>query len=118
MKVPNVALAFFSLLAVVSAANARVSLGTMEGFVVDARGNAVPGATVTIQTTDGRHPHATHTDTKGHFQFARFETGQYDLRAYFNASYSVWYKGVVLRSSKATVITLHIAPGIPTKGVR
>lgn len=114
MKVANVALAFF-LLAVVSGANAR-TLGTVEGFVVDAGGNAVPGATVTIQTTDGRHPHATHTDAKGHFQFARFETGQYDLRAYFNASYSIWYKGVVLRSGKATVITLHISPGSSTKG--
>ena len=89
---------------------ARVSTGTLGGTVLDSRGNAVSGATVTIQTSDGRHPHATHTDAKGHFQFARFETGQYDVRAYINGSYSDWAKRVVIRSTKPSSIVLRIAP--------
>ena len=40
-------------------------LGTIQGTVVDSQGKPVEDASVTIQTSDGQHPHATHTDTKG-----------------------------------------------------
>ena len=76
--------------------------------VIDVQSLPVAGASVTIQTSDGQHPHATHTDAAGHFQFARFETGQYDLRAYFKGAYSDWDKRVPLRSHKSTEITLRI----------
>jgi hypothetical protein len=111
MKLSIILCSLLSALAIVSVANARISLGTVEGFVLDVHGNAAPGATVTIQTSDGNHPHATRTDDRGHFEFARFETGQYDLRAYFNSSYSDWAKRIVIHSNKATKITLRIAPG-------
>lgn len=88
---------------------ARTPTGTLEGTVTDSRGATLSGATVAIQTSDGQHPHATHTDQAGHFQFVHFETGQYDLRAYFKGSYSDWTKRAIIRSKNSTPITLRIA---------
>jgi hypothetical protein len=94
-------------LAFVAAAQ-RVPIGTLEGTVLDGQGKPVPDASVTIQTSDGLHPHARHTDANGHFQFARWETGQYDLRAYSNGAFSEWDKRIMIRSNKTTKITLRL----------
>jgi Carboxypeptidase regulatory-like domain len=109
MKIIGPGLIISAVLAIALAGNAKVSVGTIEGTVVDAHDQPVAGASVTIQTSDGQHPHATHTDASGHFQFARFATGQYDLRAYFKGAYSDWDKRVPLSSHKPTEITLRIA---------
>ena len=114
MKIARVALIVSAVLAIVVTMNAKISVGTIEGTVIDFEGQPVAGASVTIQTSEGQHPHATHTDAGGRFQFTRFETGQYDLRAYFKGNYSDWAKRVPLRSSKPTEITLRItSPGKP-----
>ena len=113
MRTASVALVVLTALAIAAAGNAKVSVGTIEGNVIDAHGQPVAGASVTIQTSDGQHPHATHTDATGHFEFTRFETGQYDLRAYFKGAYSDWAKRVPLRSHKSTEITLRIT--LPVK---
>jgi hypothetical protein len=94
-------------LAFVAAAQ-KVPIGTLEGTVLDGQGNPVPDASVTIQTSDGLKPHATHTDANGHFQFARWMTGQYDLRAYSNGVFSEWDKRIMIRSKKTTKITLRL----------
>jgi hypothetical protein len=85
-----------------------VPVGTLEGIVVDAHNKPVANASVTIQTSDGHQPHATRTDSEGHFQFARWETGQYDLRAYSNGVFSEWEKRIMIRAKKPTQITLRL----------
>jgi len=89
---------------------ARAATGTLEGTVLDAHGRALPGATVTIQTSDGTHPHVTRTDAAGHFAFVRWAAGQYDLRAYRKGSYSEWAKRILVRSQTSTSITLCVEP--------
>jgi protocatechuate 3,4-dioxygenase beta subunit len=88
-------------------------LGTVEGTVLDGNGRGVLNASVTIQTSDGMHPHATHTDAKGHFEFTRWDAGQYDLRAYSNGVFSEWAKRTVIRPRKTTEITLHLPAAEP-----
>jgi uncharacterized GH25 family protein len=83
-------------------------LGIIEGTVVDSNNKPVSNATVTIQTSDGLQPHATHTDSSGHFEFTRFESGQYDLRAYSSGLFSEWTKRAVVKPKKATEITLRL----------
>ena len=83
-------------------------LGTVEGTVLDARGNPIADASVTIQTSDGLKPHATHTDASGHYEFARYDAGQYDLRAYAKGQFSDWNKHIVIRPKKTTEVTLRI----------
>lgn len=89
---------------------ARVATGTMEGTVVDSHGNPVADATVTMQTSDGSRPFATHTDARGHFEFARFETGQYDLQAYSHGMFSRWTKRISIHRGKRTAVTLRLPP--------
>jgi Carboxypeptidase regulatory-like domain len=102
------AIAFLALSA--AAQKMAIPVGTLEGTVVDAQNKPVANASVTIQTSDGQKPHATHTDENGHFQFARWETGQYDLRAYSNGVFSDWEKRIMIHSKKPTKITIHLPP--------
>jgi protocatechuate 3,4-dioxygenase beta subunit len=92
------------------AASANGPIGELQGTVLDSKGKPVPDATVTLQTSDGNHPHATHTDAAGRFKFTRFETGQYDLRAYSNGMFSDWTKRISIHSKKTTEVTLRMPP--------
>jgi hypothetical protein len=90
--------------------SARGPIGNLGGTVLDSKGSPIADATVTMQSSDGKHPYATHTDADGHFKFARYETGQYDLRAYSKGMFSEWTKRVTIRSQKTTEVTLHMPP--------
>jgi hypothetical protein len=102
--------AAFAMLLLIPTASAQekvvIPVGTLEGVVVDGHNKPVANASVTIQTSDGLHPHATRTDAEGHFQFARWETGQYDVRAYSNGVFSDWQKRIMINRKKPTRITL------------
>lgn len=112
LSIPLLAL----VLALAGAAGAKTALGTLDGTVTDAQGKPVAGATVTIQTSDGLRPHATHTGADGRFEFSRYRPGQYDLRAYANGAFSDWSKRVIIRTGKATEITLRLAAPGPNPG--
>ncbi len=106
-KIFQIALIAIMVLAA-PAAQGRTALGNLVGIVVDAQGKPVSGASVVIQTSDGKHPHATRTDGHGHFQFARYETGQYDLRAESQGESSPWARRLMIHSHKTTRITLRL----------
>jgi uncharacterized GH25 family protein len=105
-------LAFVTCIAIgiTSPASAQFAsgLGIVKGTVVDDQGKGVSNASVTIQTSDGLRPHATHTDATGHFEFTRWDAGQYDLRAYSNGVFSDWAKRTLIRPKKTTEVTLRI----------
>ncbi len=90
--------------------SARGPIGNLSGTVLDSKGRPVAEATVTMQSSDGKRPYATHTDADGHFKFARYETGQYDLRAYSNGMFSEWTQRISIRSQKTTEVTLRMPP--------
>jgi hypothetical protein len=56
--------AAFAAMIFVLAAHAQFAggLGTLSGSVLDEQGKPVADASVTIQTSDGLRPHATHTE--------------------------------------------------------
>ncbi len=99
-----------ALFGIAAAAPAHVRVGTLAGVVLDAKGKPVEHATVTIQTSFGDQPNATHTDADGRFRFARYLTGQYDLQAYANDSFSPWLKRITIRSNRTTNVTLRMPP--------
>ncbi|HWF37011.1 MAG TPA: carboxypeptidase-like regulatory domain-containing protein [Candidatus Acidoferrales bacterium] len=98
----------FSLVISAQVLQAKAATANIEGTVLNSEGKPVAGALVTIQTSYGAHPHATHTDASGHFRFSHFATGQYDLRAYHSGCYSDWNRRVPIRSAKNAPVTLHI----------
>lgn len=111
MRKPIIAIVGMLAIAALSAAAQQkmaVPVGTLEGIVVDSHDKPIANASVTIQTSDGLQPHATRTDAEGHFQFARWETGQYDLRAYSDGVFSEWQKRIMIHSKKPTKIVLRI----------
>ena len=100
------------LLAFAAVSRAREPVGNLEGTLVDSHGNPVEGATVVIQTSDGQHPHATHTDANGHFAFDRYAIGQYDLRGSLYSVFTDWSRRVLIRANKTTEITLHLPAAV------
>jgi Carboxypeptidase regulatory-like domain len=120
-KLSNCLVLLVATVGLATALPASPPIGTMAGTVLDARGKPVAGATVTMQTSDGSRPYATHTDAEGHFEFARYRTGQYDLRAYAKGMFSDWAKRISIRSGKTTEVTLRLPPAavesvvVPTK---
>ncbi|MGH9718368.1 MAG: carboxypeptidase-like regulatory domain-containing protein [Candidatus Acidiferrales bacterium] len=99
-----------AILTIATCSLAHVSVGTLAGIVVDAHGKPVPHATVTMQGSFGDRPNATHADSHGRFQFARYLTGQYDLQAYAQGSFSPWLRRITIRPHRTTEVTLHMPP--------
>jgi uncharacterized GH25 family protein len=111
----KIAIALLGLIPLLAgAASGKEPIGTLAGVVLDAAGRPVANATVTIQTSDGLRPHATHTDASGHFAFTRYSTGQYDLRAYANGVFSDWTKRIYVSANKTKEVTLRL-PQASTK---
>jgi hypothetical protein len=104
----------FTALSAAIVVDAKVPVGTLAGTVLDVQGKPVARASVTIQTSDGLHPNAMLTDSAGHFAFARYKTGQYDLRASSSGATSDWMKRIMIRSSKTTEVTLRLGPPKPS----
>lgn len=92
-------------------------LGRLAGSVLGPRATPIAGARVTMQTADGRHPHATSTDAKGHFAFPDILPGPYDARAYRDGKWSEWQHNVIVRAGKTTEITLKISATKSTMGL-
>ena len=94
----------------------HVHLGRLAGKVLGPKGAPVVGARVTVETSDGRHPHATSTDTQGRFSFPNILAGPYDARAYRDGSWSAGQHNVIVRTGKTTAITLTIIAEKPSEG--
>lgn len=100
------------ILGLATAPGAREAVGNLAGTMVDSHGNPVEGATVMIQTSDGQHPHATHTDANGHFEFHRYSIGQYDLRGSLYGVFTQWARRVMIHAGKTTQVTLHLPAAV------
>ena len=97
----SAALVFALAFAACTPAQTSLDAGALEGRVLDSHGKPVANASVTIQTSDGLHPHATHTDGSGHFEFiSGGRRGHAILRAYYKGSFSEWSKRQLIRPRK------------------
>jgi Carboxypeptidase regulatory-like domain len=104
--------ALAAILALATLSIAREAVGNLVGTLIDSHGEPVEGATVFIQTSDGQHPHVTHTDADGHFIFERYSVGQYDLRANIYGVFTGWSRRVLIRANRTTRITMHLPAAI------
>lgn len=87
---------------------ARKTGATLTGVVVSPDGRPVAKASVSCQSAGGVAPHAVFTDAKGHFAVIGLKQDSYDLRAYFNGTYSEWIRNVPLRRGQTKTVTLHL----------
>jgi hypothetical protein len=91
---------------------------TLTGVVLGIDGRPVAKASVSCQTAGGLAPHAVYTDAKGRFTVKGLKQDSYDLRAYFNGTYSDWIRNLPLRSGQTKAVTLrllnHVTPASNT----
>ncbi len=75
----RIALFSFLLLGAASTAFAQFDRGTISGTVKDAQGGIVPGATVTVTSTQTQQSNTTVTDATGYYTFPNLNAGRYEL---------------------------------------
>ena len=83
-------------------------MGTLAGYVLNARGKPVENARVIMQTAAGGSPDATTTNDRGRFFFPQLPHGYYDVRASFAGKTSDWMQNVEVRTGKQTDVTLRL----------
>ena len=90
---------------------------TLTGLVLDTDGTPVARASVSCQSAGGLAPHAVYTDAKGRFTVNGLKQDSYDLRAYFEGTYSDWIRNLPLRKGQKKIVTLrlvnHVTAGNP-----
>jgi hypothetical protein len=103
------ALALVVHLLVGGAAHAQLQTGNLHGRVVDERGGALPGVTVTLSGVGA--PQVQVTNAKGRFRFLNLGPGSYELKAELETFSTVEYPNVNINIGRKTTIkvTMHMA---------
>jgi hypothetical protein len=81
---------------------------TITGTVIGPDDKPVPKASVMCQSSGGSSPHATYTDSKGHFMITGLKVDSYDVRASSSQVFSEWEKNIPLRKGQTKDVTLHL----------
>lgn len=97
-----------ALLATSAVIVADGGMGTLAGTVTNVKGKPVPDARVTVQSADGKNPHATTTNAQGRFFFPQLAHGLYDVRAYHSGELSEWKHNVNVETGKQIEVTLKL----------
>jgi hypothetical protein len=81
---------------------------TITGTVIGPDDKPVRKASVMCQSSAGSSPHATYTDSKGHFMITGLKMDSYDVRASSNGVFSEWEKNIPLCKGQTKDLTLHL----------
>jgi hypothetical protein len=103
-----VAAAFIAAIALNAQTPPKKKGASITGTVIGPDDKPVPKASVMCQSSGGSSPHATYTDSKGHFMVSGLKVDSYDVRASSNGVFSEWEKNIPLRKSQTKDVTLHL----------
>ena len=81
---------------------------TLTGTVLGPDDRPVVHASVSYQSSDGRAPHAVHTDSRGQFTITKLRADNYDIRASGKGVFSEWEKNVILHTGQRKELTLRL----------
>jgi Carboxypeptidase regulatory-like domain len=82
--------------------------GTVGGQVLNAKGEPVANAHVTLQASDGDQLQITETNLQGRFWFPFLPEGQYSVRASDPGRVSEWRRGIWVSPGRETNVVLHL----------
>jgi hypothetical protein len=82
---------------------------SIEGLVVSSKGDAIPGAHVTLRRAEGSVTVSVATDPRGRFVFQAVEAGDYRLTAEHDGFFAATYE-VVLRPRQPLSVSLELTP--------
>ena len=84
--------------------------GNLFGTVVDDKGQALPGVTVTVM--GGGAPQVQVTDATGRFRFPELSPGSYTVRAELEGFGSASYPNIQIHVGRNTEIEITLQPAI------
>ncbi|HKF45389.1 MAG TPA: TonB-dependent receptor [Thermoanaerobaculia bacterium] len=81
-------------------------VGELSGQVKDETGAALPGATVTLTSTERGFTRTTTTDATGRFRFPEVQAGKYDVSVSLAGFSTVTLKGNLVETNKKTEVSV------------
>jgi hypothetical protein len=93
-----------------SLAFAQTQTGSIRGYVVDERGEALPGVNVTISSPNMMGKASFVTSDKGEFRFPSCPPGEYVIKAEVQGFQILERKGIVVHVGATVEITLDLIP--------
>jgi hypothetical protein len=106
------AVAAVLLLATAGTLYGQAQAGNLYGKVTDTEGNALPGATVTVEISGGGAEQLQITDAQGQFRFLGLSPASYSLRASLDGFSTVEYPNIVINLGRNTTIEVQLAPAV------
>ena len=112
----RIALASLILLGAASTAFAQFDRGAISGTVKDAQGGIVPGATVTVTSTQNQQS-TTVTDASGYYTFPNLAAGRYELVVELSGFKKITRSNVQLDAAGALAVDFTLETGALTEEV-
>ena len=113
----RIALFSFLLLGAASTAFAQFDRGTISGTVKDAQGGIVPGATVTVTSTQTQQSNTTVTDATGFYTFPNLNAGRYELLVELSGFKKISRSNVQLDAAGSLALDFTLETGALTEEV-
>ena len=113
----RIALSSFLLLGAASTAFAQFDRGMITGTVKDTQGGIVPGATVTITSTQTQQSNTTVTDATGYYTFPNLAPGRYELVVELSGFKKVNRSNVQLDAAGSLALDFTLETGALTEEV-
>ena len=111
------ALTCFLVVGVATTAFAQFDRGTISGTVKDAQGGIVPGATVTVTSTQTQQSNTTVTDGSGFYTFPNLNAGRYELLVELSGFKKISRSNVQLDAAGAVKLDFTLETGALTEEV-
>ena len=105
------------LLGVSTTAFAQFDRGTITGTVKDSQGGIVPGATVTVTSTQTQQSNTTVTDGSGFYTFPNLNAGRYELVVELSGFKKISRSNVQLDAAGAVKLDFTLETGALTEEV-
>ena len=113
----RIALSSLLLLGAASTAFAQFDRGTISGTVKDAQGGIVPGATVTVTSTQTQQSNTTVTDGSGFYTFPNLTAGRYEMVVELSGFKKISRSNVQLDAAGAVALDFTLETGALTEEV-
>ena len=113
----RIAITCLFLLGVATTALAQFDRGTITGTVKDAQGGIVPGATVTVTSTQTQQSRTTVTDGSGYYTFPNLTAGRYELAVELSGFKKVTRANVQLDAAGSLALDFTLETGALTEEV-
>ena len=113
----RIALGCILLLGVSTTAFAQFDRGTINGTIKDAQGGIVPGATVTVTSTQTQQSNTTVTDGSGYYTFPNLAAGRYEIVVELSGFKKISRSNVQLDAAGAVKLDFTLETGALTEEV-